>query len=347
MTQRPLRLLQILVGEPHGGAERFFERLAIALAEYGVDQRIAILRDETRAAILREAGLTVEQFDFARWPRGIAENRRLQAYADAFQPHIALAFMNRAARRMPRGPFTKIGRVGGYYKARFYRRCDWVIAITPDLMRHMEEDGWPKERLELIPLFGELPPAEPIARAEFGTPDDAVLALAMGRHHPSKGYDLLIDAAARLPDLHVWIAGEGEVRPNLEAQVARLGLGDRVKFLGWREDRAALLQACDISVLPSRHEPLSNVTVETWSSARAYVAAAAEGPSWQVEHGVNGWLCDLGSVDSLTEGLRAVAGDAALRERLAKGGHETWRREYSKDAIVRRYLDFFERVRPS
>ena len=313
--------------------------------ERGVTQRVAIQSDMARAALLREAGLTVEEFDFSGGFRGWRERRRLQRLADEFRPDVALAFMNRAARRMPSGTHVKIGRIGGYYRARHYRRCDWIIANAPDLVRHIVEDGWREDRVELISNFGELPDAAPVPRASFGTPDDAPLLLAMGRCHPSKGFDMLLEAVARLPAAHLWLAGEGGERAALETMAGDLGIAERVRFLGWRDDQAALLAACDICVVPSRHEPLSNVTVEAWAARRCVVALPSEGPSWLVEDGKNGVLCGAITADALTRGLLAVLRDTERRARLAEAGHATWRQRFSREAIVDRYLDLFERVR--
>src|SRR3546814_2771750 len=67
----------------------------------------------------------------------------------------------------------------------------------------------------------------------------------------------------------LWLAGEGPRRRALMQQAARLGLGDRVRFLGWRDDVAALLRAADVFLCPSRHEPLGNVVIEAWAHGLA------------------------------------------------------------------------------
>ncbi len=78
------------------------------------------------------------------------------------------------------------------------------------------------------------------------------LALALGRLHPNKGFDLLLDALALTRDIHLWIAGDGPLRQDLERQARGLRIADRVRFLGWREDTAMLLAASDMLVSPSR-----------------------------------------------------------------------------------------------
>ncbi|MEL6297753.1 MAG: glycosyltransferase [Pseudomonadota bacterium] len=340
-----LRLLQILVGEPKGGAEAFFVKLAGALQKRGVDQLLAIRRDAARCDALTAAGCVVEQFEFGdNIIRDYAERWRLAQITRTFRPSLALAWMNRAARRMPRGAFVKVGRIGGYYRARNYRRCDWIIANSPDLQRFIVEDGWPDDRAVMISNFGELPAAKPAARAEFDTPEDAPLLLALGRLHPSKGFDLLVAAAAEIPDAYVWIAGSGDELLALQAQAKSLGVADRVRFLGWRGDQSALLQSCDVCVVPSRHEPLSNVTIEAWSLGVPVVAAASEGPSWLVDDEENGLLAPVDDASALATQLRRVLQDDTLRNTIATGGHAKWSAHFSEDAIVDRYLAFFDRA---
>lgn len=340
-----LRLLQILVGEPTGGAERFFVKLAIALQQKGIDQSIAILEDKNRALELRQAGCHVEEFKFGRGLTDLLERRRLQKLTNAYAPTLALAWMNRAARRMPSGPFTKVARIGGYYRAKNYSKCDWIIANSPDLVRHIVEDGWPQSHAEMISNFGELAPAPSVTKQSLGVPQNARLLLALGRLHPSKGFDVIIDAMSSLSnDVHLSIAGSGESELELRTRVSALGLDDRVHFLGWRNDQSALLQVCDICIVPSRHEPLSNVVVEAWSESVPVIASKSEGPSWLINSGENGLLVDIDDSVALAESIQTTLGNRQHLERLAAGGHRTWQKNFSRDAIVEQYVSFFKQI---
>ena len=94
------------------------------------------------------------------------------------------------------------------------------------------------------------------------------MALALARLHEKKGLDTLLDATAKVPGLYVWIAGEGPLEAELKAHCTRLGLDDRVRFLGWRNDRGALLAASTFVAFPSRYEPFGTVTVDAWAASR-------------------------------------------------------------------------------
>ncbi len=105
-------------------------------------------------------------------------------------------------------------------------------------------------------------------RASLQTPDGAPLLLALGRLHENKAFDVLLDAVALLPDgLAVARRARGRCATRSRAQAERLGIAERVRFLGWRDDVAALIAAADALVCPSRHEPLGNVVIEAWAQA--------------------------------------------------------------------------------
>ena len=343
---RQAKLMQVLVGEDVGGAERFFVKLAISLQKKGIEQLLAISRNAERATELRDAGCRVEEFDFRKgildWPH----RRRLNSFAYNFGPDICLAWMNRAARRIPSGDFVKVGRIGGYYKAKNYRRCNWIIANSPDLKRHIIQDGWPSDRTVMISNFGMLQTTKPIRRQEFQTPEDAYVLLALGRLHYSKGFDTLLAALTKLPDnAYIWLAGSGEEETMLREIAVELGVSERVRFLGWRSDQAAMFSACDVCVVPSRHEPLSNVIVEAWTIGIPVVATSAEGPSWLIQNGENGLLSPIDNAEALAHNLNSLIADPELGQRIVAGGLKSVREEFSETAIVSKFIEFFDQVR--
>ena len=157
---------------------------------------------------------------------------------------------------------------------------------------------------------------------------------------------MLLKTAQKIPELWVWIAGEGEERKTLQKLAADLGVAHRVKFLGWRTDRAGLFKAADLCVFPSRREPMGNVIVEAWQFGVPIVAAASVGPSWLIRDGEDGILAPVDDADRLAEGIGRVLSSQVLAERLIANGRKRVADEFSEDAMVRRYIDLFERVRP-
>jgi glycosyltransferase involved in cell wall biosynthesis len=124
----------------------------------------------------------------------------------------------------------------------------------------------------------------------------------------------------------------------------KLGVIDRVKFLGWRKDTGALLESADCLVCPSRIEPLGNVILEAWAHRRPVVAAASAGPVGLIEDGRTGLLAPIDNFHALAARLRRVLDDAAFAESLGENGHAVYTARFSKQAVLCRYVEFFSKV---
>ncbi|MBX6367230.1 MAG: glycosyltransferase [Rhodospirillales bacterium] len=330
-----MRLLQAMAGARHGGAEAFFERFATALQRAGTEQ-LVVVRHEERAARLAAAGVPVRTLRFGG-ALDLATRWRFGAILRAWQPDVVLTWMSRATSACPRGRFVHVARLGGYYDLRRYRACDHLVGNTRDIVAWMARQGWPAERAHYLPNFVTVP-----AAARLERPEGVPLALALGRLHRNKAFDVLIDAALAFPELHLWIAGEGPERAALEARAAPLG--ERVRFLGWRDDTAALLATADMLVCPSRHEPLGNVVIEAWAAGRPVVAAASVGPAALVRDGETGLLVPVDDAAALAAALRRLAEDTALAGRLAEAGRRAYEAEFTEEAVVARWRAFLEGV---
>ena len=339
-----LKILTVMAGASVGGAETFFVSLTTALARAGLLVRSVLKPNALRERALKEAGIAYDTAPF-RTPFDFSTRGVLRRSAGGLHPDVVLAFAGRAASLTPRGDYAVIGRLGGYYNLRNFKSCDYLVCNAPDLVRHVTEGGWPASNVFLIPNFPSVPDAPALDRASFGTPRDSPLAVALGRLHPNKGLDVLIRAAALIPELFVWIAGEGPERGSLEKLARDLGLGSRVRFLGWREDRAALYKAADVCVYPSREEPFGNVVVEAWSCGVPIVATASTGPSWLARNAEDAILTPIDDADALAQAIRSVIASRPLAGKLIEAGRRRVREEFSEAAIVARYIDLFEKVR--
>jgi glycosyltransferase involved in cell wall biosynthesis len=332
-----------MAGARHGGAEAFFERLTIAFGRAGVAQRVVIRREPARAALLRAHGIEPVELDFG----GAFDFRTrpaLKREIAAFAPDVVMSWMSRAARAAPKGDFVHIGRLGGYYDLKYYRSCDHLIGNTEDIRDWIVAQGWPRDRAHHVPNFVDAESQPPADRAQHATPKDAPLLLALGRLHENKAFDVLIDALARVPGAHLWIAGEGPLDALLRQRAKRVGVSPRVHFLGWRRDAPALLAAADVLVCPSRAEPLGNVVIEGWAHRRPVVAAAAKGPAALIADGRTGLLAPVDDPDALAQAIQRVLADKALRESLASEGRKAYEASFTERAVVARYLDVFQRV---
>jgi len=337
-----------MAGASQGGAEEFFMRLARAFAARRIDQQVVIRTHDERRATFGRDNVVAAELPFGGWfdRRTVPE---LTNIMNRFRPDIVLSFMNRATRAVARarsgyaGNLVHVARHGGYYDLKYYAGCDHLVGNTPDIVAHMIDRGWPTERAHYLPNFVDAAPAPPVPRAELDTPDDAPLSLALGRLHRNKAFDVLVDALVDLPDHWLWLAGSGPEEDALKSRAAAAGVAGRVRFLGWRSDIAALLSAADILVCPSRHEPLGNVVIEGWAHQTPVVACASQGPRQLIMDGVDGLLVPIDDAKALAAAIRR-AGNRDTAQTLVSAGEAAYRRDYTEDVVVDRYLDFLRSV---
>jgi glycosyltransferase involved in cell wall biosynthesis len=336
-----MKVAQVMAGSPAGGAELFFERLTIALADAGERVLPIIRRNPARAARLSSAGLAAVQLGFGG-PFDLLTGRRLRAALRRFAPRVAVAWMNRAARFTPRGDWVLAGRLGGYYDLSYYRRCDHLIGNTRGIADWITRQGWPANRVHHLPNFS--PDMANVAPASLGLPTGAQLVLALGRLHRNKGFDVLVRALPALPAVHAVIAGEGPERAALLELALHAGVSDRLHLPGWRTDTAALLAAADLLVCPSRHEPLGNVVIEAWSARRPVVATAADGPRELIASGRDGLLVPPEDPNALAHAMRSLLEDRRHAMALAEAGRLRYEVEHAESPVVARWRQFLATV---
>lgn len=208
----------------------------------------------------------------------------------------------------------------------------------------VERDGLPADRVTVL--------ANGVDTARFNRlmlPDTSKKRVRVGcvaNLRAVKNVDGLMRAAKvaceRFPQLVFEVAGEGEQRPELERLHADLGLGDRFKLRGSVADVAGFLRTCDIAVLPSHSEGMSNALLEKMSAGRAVVATDVGANAEVVEHGRSGLIVRPGDAAAVVDAigaylanpLKAAAFGAAARKRVEA--------QYSRAAATRRFEDFYE-----
>ncbi len=338
-----MSVLHLLGTAGEGGAETYFVDLALALAGDGLAQAAALRPHPVRQQLLSRAGLAVETFGFGG-PLDLMTRRRVGRFAQAQAVSVALAWMNRAARHTPKGPWARIGRLGGYYNLKYYAGFDFLVANTEDIAEWVVSQGWPAGKVAYIPNFAEAPAeAAPVERASLDTPAEAPLLLAMGRLHEAKAHDVTLNALTKLPDAYLWIAGTGPEEARLKALAVALGVAPRVRFLGWRNDPSALYRAADVCVFPSRFEPLGNVVIQAWAHGLPVAAAASQGPGALIREGDDGLLVPVDDPEALTKAIRRLLDDPMLRIRLAQNGLDRVEADFSQGAVVAQWRDLFAR----
>ena len=335
-----MRILQLMAGGRNGGTENFFVRLVTALSDERIVQQAAIRTHRVRRDKLENSGIPVHELSYG----GLFDLRtgaRLKKIAGDFRPDIVMSWMNRASTAAPTGPWINVGRLGGYYNLKYYKKCAYLICNTPDLCDYVIRKDRPQDKVVCLPNFIDETVAPAIDRASFDTPQDKPLIVCFGRLHENKAFDVMIAALSRIEHAYLWIVGEGPLAGQLQQRAKDHSVQDRVRFLGWRDDVSALHAAADVFVCPSRHEPLGNVILEAWAYGTPVVAACSQGPAQLIVDQVNGLLVPVDNAEKLAEAIKQVLGDHALAARLKDAGKKAYFDKFSRDKVVKKYIDYF------
>ncbi|HZQ95048.1 MAG TPA: glycosyltransferase [Candidatus Sulfotelmatobacter sp.] len=169
---------------------------------------------------------------------------------------------------------------------------------------------------------------------------DAKLIVLVGNMHSDvKGHPWLIASAPgvirEFPNVRFVMVGDGEQRPRFEQQVADLSLGGHFLFLGSRGDVAEILACCDIAVLPSRAEGLSNAVLEYMAAGLPTIVSRVGGNPELIADGVRGLVVPPEDSAALSGALLKLLRDPALMRRLAQSGREYIEQNYSYERLVR------------
>lgn len=217
-------------------------------------------------------------------------------------------------------------------------RYDKVICVSDDLRQTCLRSGVRKDRCVLIENAIDTEQFQRrcstvVAKAKLGFPTDGLLIGAVGRLSAEKGFDILLQAVDRLlkqnRNVHLVIAGEGNERESLQRQMDELGLGGRVKLLGFRADTIELFQAFDIFALSSLREGLPNVILEAMAMEVPIVATAIAGIPKVIESGTSGLLIPPSDVTALEAALRQLVDDLPLRNAFAQAARQTIEARFS------------------
>ena len=177
-------------------------------------------------------------------------------------------------------------------------------------------------------------------RSELKTPQDAQVLAIIGQIAPWKRQEDAIESFASLVregrNIVLWIVGEAKFRQEnerylgrLQEKVKSLGLEDKVKFTGFREDVLEICCAADLLLLCSDHEPFGRVIIEAMSQGTPVVATRGGGVPEIIEHGMSGFMYEIGNTDELTHYIRQVLDHEAVWFSFSQNGQERAREMFS------------------
>lgn len=344
-----MRVIQVMAGSAHGGAETAFEDISLALSAAGVEQKI-ILRNNNpeRVKKFRDAGIAVETLPFGG-VFDIYTKWKIKKIIADFKPQIVQTWMSRATHKTPsskgKPAYLKVARLGGYYGLKYYKDTDYFISNTPDIRDYLVRQGVDGKNVKVIHNFALAEtPEKSLSKADMGTPENATVLLSLARYHQAKALDTLLRSIVGLDNVHVWLAGEGPQEKELKRLAVDLGIADRIHFLGWRRDRAALFQAADICVFPSRFEPFGNVVVQAWAQKIPLICSKSQGPLQYVRDGEDALMFDIDDVAQLTTKIKEMMSDDSLSQRLVDAGYARYRNEFTREKIIADYIAYYDDI---
>jgi glycosyltransferase involved in cell wall biosynthesis len=183
-------------------------------------------------------------------------------------------------------------------------------------------------------------------RAGLGAGPDTTVLISVAMFRPEKNQRALLEIASKLPkdwDWRMWLAGDGPERGACERLAANLGLGERVRFLGFQQDPDPYYRAADIAVHASKEEALSNFIIEAQSHGLPTVACRALGIRECFVEGRTGWMVEQGDHDGFRAALAALASDPPpVRASRAAQAREFARASFDPRRQVDAYANLFQ-----
>lgn len=220
----------------------------------------------------------------------------------------------------------------------------------------------PKRRGQRMALISNRVDAGPIdaaardgaLRRELGAGEDDVVFLAVAFVSPRKGIDVLLDAFDRVrrgaPNARLWIAGADvagaeDFRRGLDRFVDERGLGDGVRFLGYREDVPRLLKCADVFVLASRSEAQPLSIAEAMIAGRPVVATDVGSVRSMVAEGETAFVVPAGDAGALAGAMERLVRDSGLRGRMGSEGRRRGLRLFGGDRQTARIVALIDTLK--
>jgi len=246
------------------------------------------------------------------------------------------------------GAYTPPDRSAYWQLRALTRGVDRYFAVSREIAAELVEHlDWPVEKVEVlynaVDVEHTAVAAPPGLREQLGGSETRPLVLTPARLNAQKGHDTLLAAISEVPEALFLLAGDGPERERLEALAAELGVADRVRFLGRREDIPQLLAASDVFALPSLYEGSSLAVLEAMAAGIPIVSSAIGGTDELIDDGRSGLLVPPGDAAAWAAALRRLLADPRLRRDLAARARERvdagLRREQNAERVEAAYRD--------
>jgi glycosyltransferase involved in cell wall biosynthesis len=356
---RPI-VCQLVHGLRVGGAEVLVARLARRLRDRFHFHFVCLDELGSLGEELRGEGfpvLVLERRPGVDWrlPWNLAQHLRATrttlVHAHQYTPFF-YAMSSRLFYGRPPILFTEHGRwVPDYRRPRrivanrlLRQKRDRIVGVGENV-RHalIVNEGIPATRVGVVYNGVDLTPyreqsAERDAvRREIGVGPRDFVAIQVARLVPIKDHRTALKAMGTIPEARLVLVGEGPEEATIREMIVELGLQDRVKMLGLRDDVPRLLRASDAFLLSSINEGIPLTVIEAMAAGLPVVSTLAGGVGEVVLDGRTGLLAPVSASGLLGEHLSRLARDEVERQRLGHAGRERAFEKFSEDRMIEEY----------
>ncbi len=237
--------------------------------------------------------------------------------------------------------------LNAHWEKQAFQKAKVVVAVSDKVAQELVDIGVPRSQIQVIVNGVDLAEFTPgvgdAERQTWNLPENVPLALFAGDIRTTrKNLDTVLYALAKVPDLHLAVVGntEGSPFPQLAAS---LGITNRVHFLGYRRDIAAIMRVADLFVFPSRYEACTLVLLEALASGLPVITATTTGGAELVTPECGVVLSDSDDIDALVTALLSLAKDGALMQQMGKAARSV-AEQHSWNTMAQTYVDLFEEL---
>lgn len=228
--------------------------------------------------------------------------------------------------------------------------CDWVVGICDITCENLRGTPLaPKEKI--VPVYNGVDPLQRIAPGPELTPmapEKLFTLLFVGRLAVIKNLETLIRGFSRaletLPNLRLWIVGDGPARSGLQALTAELQVGDHIRFWGQRMDTAGFFSAANCFVMSSVSEGLPMSLLQAMSLGTPAITTDVGGMAEVLRLAQNGLLTPVGDPEAYAEAILQMASDPTLRSHLSANALAAYHQHFTLVQMEHAYMKLYART---
>ena len=221
--------------------------------------------------------------------------------------------------------------------------CDWIVGICDATVSNLKSMHSVPAR-KIARVYNGALPLQRVARDNWPLKHGFTLAY-VGRLEPVKNHTLLLEAfcatLGSMPELRLWMVGDGSERTKLESLAAKLGIAAEVTFWGWQLDVAPFFSAADAFILSSKSEGLPISLLQALSLGLPAIVTDVGGMAEVVRLAKAGLTVSATNPAEMTAAIMGLAGDSGKREQFSKNGEAAFHSHFHLETMAEAYMGLY------